>query len=156
MDTPHLFKPAGWETELAAMRGVANALAVLPDARSRRRVLGWAAQHFGNEADGPGTRRGHEMDDVDAAAEPAMRDRPEAEREQLAVPDADELYEARVLHCEDEDVLDRPGEAAELVPNARSGGRSRFDLDGLLRGFVDEFHRVAHDWQREITAGVTR
>ncbi len=112
--------PMDISAELAVMQSVGNALAQLPDAESRLRVLRWAA------------------DRVRIAEQQALAQRPQDPR------GGDEAFPALAIHIRQ----DMDGEALDVTPAERrrlcAGDES---LDTLIRTLAAELGQFNIDWR---------
>jgi hypothetical protein len=115
--SPCSAQPDEMETELHVMMTVGRALATLHDPAARSRVLRWAAERF---QDTP-------METVPSRAVSAPAD--------------------PCLTVEDDlgDLFNAP--SAFPHPEVHHAARDEPPLDSLVRGFVDDFQRVALEWQ---------
>ena len=122
--------------ELDVMRSVGRALAHLPDAASRTRVLNWASDRFGLA-----TLADADVDQARLFEPPRVADHRDLA---LSVDGMEALFSD---HTDTKEVrstrnADRPGEADRparpVVPER---------LESLVEGFVNDFQRVATAWQ---------
>jgi hypothetical protein len=134
------------DPELTAMQGVADALAGLPDAAARIRVLRWALDRFaaGEEeifgsADAPPPARS-------LTIVPARKPDIHAD---LEVCDLEDLFERRMNgDAEDGDVVDgTPAPLVSTEPVVEDTRRAANQpVASMIRGFVEDFRKLAREW----------
>lgn len=107
-------------TELEAMRHIARALDMLPDADARDRVMRWAADRYAASAGAPAP-----LEPIRAAADPS-----------LAVDGLADLFPHGDATRRDALLL-----AAGAIDPPRTG------MESLLRDFVADFRQFALEWQ---------
>jgi hypothetical protein len=122
-------------SELEAMAAVGRVLSSLPDDTARRRVLHWACERFGVDADAGAALlpEGVFAEALNIADDPALKLDSLDDMFEMAAPDGDDL------------TLPVAAVAAS-EPTPASADASRQPVEAVLKSFVAEFQRFAEEW----------